>query len=80
MAEGEDLVNAALAHGVRPVAVLVDAERVDERDPRLAALGDLGERYAVPPSLLGRASSLAAPPRIMTDVVPPGTFEPSTGE
>ena len=34
MAEGEDLVDAALAHGVRPVALLVDAERVPDDDPR----------------------------------------------
>jgi len=59
---------------VRPVAVLVDAERVDDRDPRLRALGDLDERYAVPPSLLGRASSLAAPPRVMAILPQPGPF------
>ena len=65
MAEGEDLVDAALAHGVRPVALLVDAERVPDDDPRIAATEGLAERYRVPPQLLARASSLAAPPRVI---------------
>jgi TrmH family RNA methyltransferase len=65
VAEGEDLVDAALAHGVSPVALLVDAERVPDDDPRLAATEGLAERYRVPGQLLGRASTLAAPPRII---------------
>ena len=65
MAEGEDLVDAALAHGVRPVALLVDAERVPDDDPRLAATEGLAERYRVPGQLLARASALAAPPRVI---------------
>lgn len=65
LAEGEDLVDAALAHGVRPVALLVDAERVPDEDPRLQATGDLAERYRVPTRLLASASTLAAPPRII---------------
>ncbi len=65
MAEGEDLVDAALARGVRPVALLVDADRVPDDDPRLAATEGLDERYRVPGSLLARASTLAAPPRVI---------------
>lgn len=65
MAEGEDLVDAALARGVTPVALLVDAERVADDDPRLAATEGLAERYRVPGHLLARASSLAAPPRVI---------------
>ena len=65
VAEGEDLVDAALAHGVRPVALLVDAERVADDDPRLAATEGLAERYRVPPGLLARASTLAAAPRVI---------------
>ena len=65
MAEGEDLVDAALARGVSPVALLVDAERVADDDPRLAATEGLAERYRVPGQLLARASSLAAPPRVI---------------
>ena len=65
MAEGEDLVDAALERGVRPVALLVDAERVPDDDPRIAATEGLAERYRVPGNLLARASSLAAPPRVI---------------
>jgi RNA methyltransferase, TrmH family len=65
LAEGEDVVDAALAHGVRPAALLVDDERVPDDDPRLRATADVPERYRVPAALLARASTLAAPPRIM---------------
>ena len=65
MAEGEDLVDAALARGIRPVALLFDAERFDEDDPRLSATAGLQERYLVPPRLLAHASGLAAAPRVM---------------
>ena len=65
MAEGEDLVDAALERGVRPVALLVDADRVPDDDPRIAATEGLAERYRVPGNLLARASSLAAPPRVI---------------
>jgi TrmH family RNA methyltransferase len=65
LAEGEDVVDAALAHGVRPVSLLVDAERVPDDDPRLLATADLAERYRVPTALMGKASTLAAPPRVI---------------
>jgi RNA methyltransferase, TrmH family len=65
VAEGEDLVDAALARGVKPVALLVDADRVPDDDPRLVATEGLAERYRVPGSLLVRASTLAAPPRVI---------------
>jgi TrmH family RNA methyltransferase len=65
VAEGEDLVDAALARGVRPVALLVDADRVPDDDPCLAATEGLAERYRVPGQLLARASALAAPPRVI---------------
>lgn len=56
--EGEDLVAAGLAAGIRPVEVLVDAERPVE----LPGLEDAEE---VEPGLLGELSSLAHPPRIV---------------
>ena len=56
--EGEDLVAAGLAAGIRPVEVLVDAERPVE----LPGLRDAEE---VEPGLLGELSSLAHPPRIV---------------
>lgn len=65
VAEGEDLVDAALAHGVRPVALLLDAERVGGDDPRVRATEGLRERYLVPPRLLAQASGLAAAPRVL---------------
>ena len=65
VAEGEDLVDAALAHGVEPVALLIDAERVGADDPRVRATEGLRERYLVPPRLLAQASGLAAAPRVL---------------
>jgi TrmH family RNA methyltransferase len=65
VAEGEDLIDAALARGVRPVALLVDDERVPGDDPRLAATAGLAERYRVPASLMAKASGLAAAPRLL---------------
>ena len=65
LAEGEDVLDAALARGIRPVALLVDAERVPDDDPRLRATVGLAERYRVPSTLLARASTLAAPPRVL---------------
>jgi RNA methyltransferase, TrmH family len=56
--EGEDLAQAALAAGVRPVEVLVDAER----RPELEGLED-GE--PVEPGLLAEVSGLAHPPRVL---------------
>jgi TrmH family RNA methyltransferase len=54
--EGEDLVEAALAAGLEPVELLVDAERpVPELPP--------GE--AVEPSLLAEVSTLGHPPRVI---------------
>ncbi|HET6642111.1 MAG TPA: RNA methyltransferase [Gaiellaceae bacterium] len=56
--EGEDLVQAALAAGIWPVDVLVDAER-----PPL--LEGLDEAEPVEPRLLAEISALAHPPRIL---------------
>jgi len=71
VAEGEDLVDAALAHGARPVAILWDADRVDGDDPRIAATAGLAERYLVPPKLMAQASGLAAAPRVIAIVPQP---------
>ena len=71
VAEGEDLVDAALAHGARPVAILWDADRVDGDDPRIAATSGLAERYLVPPKLMAQASGLAAAPRVIAIVPQP---------
>ena len=72
VAEGEDLVEAALARGVRPVALLLDEDRLDGTEPLLAATAGLAERYAVAPRLLARASGLAAPPRVLAVLPQPG--------
>lgn len=56
MCEGEDLVEAALAAGVAPVELLVDAERPVEGLP-------IGE--AVDPALLADVSTLGHPPRVL---------------
>lgn len=86
VAEGEDLIDAALARGVRPVALLVDDERVPDDDPRLAATAGLAERYRVPASLMAKASGLAAAPRILAILPQPPVrsfrdvaFPPSLG-
>jgi TrmH family RNA methyltransferase len=65
VAEGEDLLAAALDHGVRPQALLVDADRRDGLEALLARTAGLSERYAVPPRLMARASTLAAAPRVI---------------
>ena len=86
VAEGEDLIDAALARGVRPVALLVDDERVPDDDPRLAATAGLAERYRVPASLMAKASGLAAAPRLLAILPQPAVrsfrdvaFPPSLG-
>jgi RNA methyltransferase, TrmH family len=56
--EGEDLVQAALAAGIRPVEVLVDAER----PPLVDGLDDV---ESVEPRLLADVSVLAHPPRVL---------------
>jgi TrmH family RNA methyltransferase len=58
VAEGEDLVAAALDAGIRPVEAFVDAERpaLEERLP---------EAVAVAPAVLAGVSSLAHPPRVI---------------
>jgi TrmH family RNA methyltransferase len=74
VAEGEDLVFAGLAHGVRPQVLFVDAERADEVRPLLDRLGDVSEAYSVPRDLLASASQLAAPPRVMAILPQPGPY------
>ncbi|MGD9694203.1 MAG: TrmH family RNA methyltransferase [Thermoleophilia bacterium] len=76
VAEGEDLVDAALERGIRPVAMLFDAERTGDGDPRLRATEGLAERYLVPPRLLAGASTLAAAPRVLAILPqpPPRSF------
>jgi TrmH family RNA methyltransferase len=65
VAEGEDLVDAALAAGLTAISLIVDAERVTDDDPRLAATAGLSERYAVSTDLMRKTSSLASAPRII---------------
>ena len=72
VAEGEDLIGEALARGIQPRAMLVDAERVDDDDPLLAATADLDERYRVATDLMARVSTLAAPPRMIAVLPQPG--------
>lgn len=56
--EGEDLVQAALAAGLQPVEVLVDAERPPE-------FPGLDEAELVDPRLLAEVSTLGYPPRVL---------------
>jgi TrmH family RNA methyltransferase len=56
--EGEDLVQAALAAGLEPVEVLVDAERPPE-------LPGLERAERVDPRLLAEVSALGHPPRVI---------------
>jgi TrmH family RNA methyltransferase len=72
LAEGEDLVEAALAHGVRPQVLMVDADRVRADDALLRATEGMAERYAVPGPLLAKVSGLAAPPRVLAVLPQPG--------
>ena len=65
MAEGEDVVQAALDRGITPVMLLVDEERVPADDPRLAATAGVAERYAISTRLMGGVSTLAQPPRVI---------------
>lgn len=65
MAEGEDVVQAALDRGIAPVMLLVDEERVPQDDPRLVATAGVAERYAISTRLMGGVSTLAQPPRII---------------
>jgi len=66
--EGEDFVEAALAEGIEPIWVLVDAERRPAFDL---------EAEAVEPSLLADVSALSHPPRVIAvfrrDGLPAGT-------
>jgi TrmH family RNA methyltransferase len=65
VAEGEDVVQAALDRGIAPVMLLVDEERVPADDPRLVATTGLVDRYALSTRLMGGVSTLAQPPRII---------------
>jgi TrmH family RNA methyltransferase len=56
--EGEDLIQAALAAGLEPVEVLVDAERPPE-------LPGLERAERVDPRLLAEVSALGHPPRVI---------------
>jgi RNA methyltransferase, TrmH family len=71
VAEGEDLVEAAIGRGMVPTVVLFDAERVSAEDPLVVATERVAERYAVPPSLMSRASGLAAAPRVIAVIPQP---------
>lgn len=71
LAEGEDLVMAALMGGADLRALVIDEERVAEDDPVLVASAHLAERYRAPQSLIARASTLAAPPRVLAIVDQP---------
>lgn len=72
VAEGEDVVNAALDRHVRPTLVLMDADRVNDDDVLLARVSNVDERYMVPGNLLAHVSTLAAPPRVIAVFPQPG--------
>lgn len=65
VAEGEDLVDAALAAGLTAVALIVDEERITDDDPRIAATAGLVERYAVATDLIRKVSTLGSAPRVI---------------
>lgn len=72
--EGEDLVDAALAHGMRVACVMVDDERVgaDER-ARLAAMGT--EVLPARPAVIADLSTLGHAPRMLAIVATPRVVE-----
>ena len=72
VAEGEDVVQAALDRGIQPVMLLVDDERTPPDDPRIAATAGMAERYALSTRLMGGVSTLAQPPRIIGVFAQPG--------
>ncbi len=79
-------MDGALARGIRPVAMLFDADQLADDDPRLAATEGLAERYLVPPKLMAQASGLAAAPRVIAILPQPPVrsfrdvrFPPSLG-
>ncbi len=72
VAEGEDVVQAALDRGIAPVMLLVDEERVPADDPRLVATAGLRERYGLSTRLMAGVSTLASPPRIIGVFAQPG--------
>lgn len=72
VAEGEDVVNAALDRDVRPALVLMDADRVNDDDALFRRVAGVDERYMVPGSLLAHVSTLAAPPRVIAVFPQPG--------
>jgi TrmH family RNA methyltransferase len=74
VAEGEDLVDAALAAGLRLETLIVDAGRVGAGDPRLVATSELGERYAVSTELMRKTSTLASAPRMIGVFSQPAPF------
>ncbi|MDH3226551.1 MAG: hypothetical protein OEM67_05620, partial [Thermoleophilia bacterium] len=65
VAEGEDLVAAALAREVAVKAVLFEQERFESGHPLTLATARVRERYLVPRQLLSGVSTLAAPPRVL---------------
>ena len=71
LAEGEDVVMAALQAGAHVKTLLVDEERVAADDPLLGASAHVVDRYHAPASLVARASTLAAPPRALAVVAQP---------
>ncbi|MSO44200.1 MAG: RNA methyltransferase [Thermoleophilia bacterium] len=74
VAEGEDVVQAALDHGIVPSLLIFDEERVAEDDPRVLATSSVRERYMVSTRLMGGISTMAQPPRILGVFPQPGPY------
>ena len=79
-------MDGALARGIKPFAMLFNADELQDGDPRVAATEGLAERYLVPPKLMGYASALAAAPRVIAILPQPPVrsfsdvrFPPSLG-
>jgi len=65
VAEGEDLIAAAVDRKVAIKAVLFEEERFEESHPLTLATAGVRERYLVRRELLAGVSTLAAPPRAL---------------
>lgn len=86
VAEGEDLLLAALAAGLKPHAIVFDESRVGLDDPLIRATAGVPARYLASNKLVGEASSLAAAPRVLAIIPQPEerhfrtvAFPPSLG-
>ena len=70
--EGEDLLAAALAAGIKPQAVIFDDARIGEVDALVQATTAVSARYLATADLIAGISTMATPPRVLAIVPRPG--------